>query len=142
MFYVSKMKLDNQSIQYITLFETLTHTSVKDCFLNNGKIFFIVNPGNAAKAIGHMGKNIRKIESLTKKKVKIAEFSTDPVKFLTSFLYPIMPQDIKIDQKNNITIQAKTTQDRGILIGRDKKNLNYLKLVLQKYFKVGNINII
>ena len=136
------MKLDNQSMQYITLFESITRSSVKDCFLNDGRIIFIVSPGNAFRAIGPNGRNIKKMENLTKKRVKVAEFSSDPVKFLMSFLYPIIPQKIQIDQNNNITIQAKTTQDRGILIGRDKKNLIYLKQVLAKYFKIENINII
>ena len=136
------MKLDNQSMQYITLFENVTRSSVKDCFLNNDRIVFIVNPGNAFRAIGSNGRNIKKMENLTKKRVKVAEFSSDPVKFLMSFLYPIIPQKIQIDQNNNITIQAKTTQDRGMLIGRDKKNLIYLKQVLQKYFKVNEVNIV
>lgn len=136
------MKLDNQSMQYITLFESITRSSVKDCFLNNARIIFIVNPGNAFRAIGPNGRNIKKMEHLTKKRVKVAEFSSDPVKFLMSFLYPIMPQKIQIDQKNNITIQAKTTQDRGMLIGRDKKNLIYLKQVLAKYFKVNDVIIV
>ncbi len=136
------MKLDNQSMQYITLFESITRSSVKDCFLNDGRIIFIVSPGNAFRAIGPNGRNIKKMENLTKKRVKVAEFSSDPVKFLMSFLYPIIPQKIQIDQNNNITIQAKTTQDRGMLIGRDKKNLIYLKQVLLKYFKIENINII
>ena len=136
------MKLDNQSMQYITLFESITRSSVKDCFLNDGRIIFIVSPGNAFRAIGPNGRNIKKMENLTKKRVKVAEFSSDPVKFLMSFLYPIIPQKIQIDQNNSITIQAKTTQDRGILIGRDKKNLIYLKQVLAKYFKIENINII
>lgn len=136
------MKLDNQSMQYITLFENVTRSSVKDCFLNNDRIVFIVNPGNAFRAIGSNGRNIKKMENLTKKRVKVAEFSSDPVKFLMSFLYPIIPQKIQIDQNNNITIQAKTTQDRGMLIGRDKKNLINLKQVLAKYFKIENINIV
>ncbi|MBI2670883.1 NusA-like transcription termination signal-binding factor, partial [Candidatus Woesearchaeota archaeon] len=39
------MKLDNQSIQLLNIFESLTNASVKDCFTEDSKVIFVVNTG-------------------------------------------------------------------------------------------------
>ncbi len=135
------MKLNNQSIQFITIFETLTRASVKDCFFSNEKVVFIVNPGNIFKAVGSNGKNVHKIERLLKKRVKVVEFSPDPVKFIRNYLFPIKPKIIEM-KSDNIEIKAETSNEKGILIGRDRKNLTNLKEVIGKYFKINDIKIL
>ena len=45
------MKLNNETIKLINLFEMLTGARVKDCFDYNEKILFIVNHGDIRKVV-------------------------------------------------------------------------------------------
>lgn len=135
------MKLDNQSMQFLTIFETLTKASVKDCYLNNNKLIFIVNPGNISKAVGANGKNVHRVERLLKKKIKVIEFNPDPVKFVRNYIFPIKPKSIEMEH-NEIEIRAENSNEKGILIGRDKRNLINLKKTVNKYFKINDIKIL
>ena len=135
------MKYTNEIIQFITLFENLTRAKVKDCFFNNDKLVFIANNGDIKKAVGKNGSNIKKIESMIKKRIKVVEFNSDIGKFIRSFLYPIKPKNIEI-KDGIISIGAEGVKDRALLIGRDSKNLNNLKEVIKKYFDVSNIRIV
>ena len=136
------MKLNKESLQFINFFEDLTKAKVKDCFFNNGRLVFVVGPGEASRAVGIKGKNILKMEKITGKKVKVVEYNQDVIKFIRSFLYPIKPQEINLNENNEIEIKADSTHDKGILIGRDRKNLTNLKEVVSKYFQVKDIKII
>jgi transcription termination/antitermination protein NusA len=135
------MKLDNQSIQLLNMFESITHSSVKDCIIEDNRIIFIVNPGHISKAIGQKGKNVQTMEYMLKKKVKIVEFNEDPLKFIKNFLMPIRISTIEMNQET-IEIKAENNSEKGILIGRDRKNLNDLKEIVNKYFSIVDIKII
>jgi len=127
------MKIDNDTIQQINLFEGLTKSRVKDCFEYNDRLTFIVNEGQIMDAVGKGGKKIQRIEEMFNRKLKVIEFSDDPEKFLRSFISPVKPKSIEINERI-IEVVVTTSKDRGILIGRSAKNLNMLKEVLGKYF--------
>ena len=44
--------LNQEIIGFINIFENITGASVKDCFLEDEKIIFVVNPGSMGLAIG------------------------------------------------------------------------------------------
>ncbi|MEK6973713.1 MAG: NusA-like transcription termination signal-binding factor [Nanoarchaeota archaeon] len=135
------MKLDYQGIQLLNIFETFTKASVKDCFLEENKIVFIVNNGHMSKAIGPKGKNIRRLEGILKKRIKVVEFNNDILKFIKSCIAPIKINEIEM-KDDEVLIRAEDSYQKGILIGRNKKNLNSLKEIVNKYFKVKNIKIL
>ena len=57
-------------MQLIAEFEKLTGTEVRDC-INNESIYFLVNPGKAALAIGKGGQNVQNAEKVFRKPIKI-----------------------------------------------------------------------
>ena len=127
------MKFNLETIQYINYFEKITRTSVKDCFFDEDKLIFVVKSGQARKAIGKQGINVKKFSEKVNKKIKIIEFNEDPVKFVKSFIAPIKPKNIE-KEENIIKIEAESTKDKGLLIGRNAKNLENLKKHVRKYF--------
>jgi len=135
-------KIDQNTISLINLFESKTRTTVKKFFEFNDILVFIVNPGQGSKAIGKNGINAKNLYNLLKKKVKIVEFSLDPVKFIKGFIYPIVAENVTLDD-NIVFIKASSIKDKGILIGRESKNLNKLKeLVKQYYPEIVEIKIV
>ena len=60
--------------------------------------------------------------------------------FIKNLTYPIDIKDIK--QENGIvTITAEDTESRGILIGRDRHNLDMMKSIVKRYFNVADIKV-
>ncbi|MBU0629127.1 MAG: NusA-like transcription termination signal-binding factor [Nanoarchaeota archaeon] len=137
---MSRIKYDINLMNYIKLFENLTRAKVKDC-ISNDHLIFIVEENEIGKAIGKGGSNIRRLEDLLKKKIKVAEFSPDVRQFIRNFVMPLHVNEIS-DENNIITISGPDTKTKGLLIGRDRKNINYLKEVVGRYFKVEDIKVI
>lgn len=135
------MKYDAQLIGFITTFENITRASVKDAFLDkNSQLVFVVKRGDAGKAIGRNGSNIRRITTLFKKKVKIIEFNENIKEFIKNAIDPIKVDSIEENDKL-ILIKSKSTQTKASLIGRNKENLNELNSLINRYFGEKEIKV-
>jgi NusA-like KH domain protein len=135
-------KLDQDTISLINLFESKTRARVKKFFEFNEMLVFIVNEGDGSKAVGKRGANVKLLNNLLRKKIKIVEFSSNPVKFIKGFIYPIVAEDITIEEKV-VSIKAGSIREKGILIGRESKNLNKLKELVKIYYsEVEDIKIV
>ena len=127
------MFLDKDKIQKINLFENLTSAKIKD-FIDDEKIVIIVKQGEIRKAIGEHGKNIKMIEKIIHKRLKIIEFNNDPLIFTKNFIYPLKT-DINLNN-DIIEIKAQDRKTKGLLIGRNGKNLNKLNNLIKNYFNL------
>jgi transcription termination/antitermination protein NusA len=135
-------KLDQDTISLINLFESKTRSRVKKFFEFNEILVFIVEEGEGSKAVGKGGANVKLLNNLLKKKIKIIEFNRDPVKFIKGFIYPIVAEDIALEE-GTVSIKASCAREKGILIGRESKNLNKLKEIVKIYFsEIGEIRIV
>ncbi|MEK6860358.1 MAG: NusA-like transcription termination signal-binding factor [Nanoarchaeota archaeon] len=134
------IKYTVETIQYRTVFENLTAAKVKDCFLNE-KLIVIVKEGELGKVIGKHGKNIKRLEEIFKRKIRIIEFNSDLINFIRNLIYPIKARNISLEN-NCVIIAVDSIADKGRLIGRDSKNLNIIKDLVNKYFKVNDIKIV
>lgn len=135
------MKLDLELIQYINLFEKVTRTKVRNCFYNKDGLVFIVNFGDCSKAIGKKAVNMRKLTRLINKKIKVVEYNKDPVRFINNFTSSVKLENIEL-KDDEITLKVKSLKDKGLLIGRNGKNLEETKKVMDYYFNIKKIKII
>ena len=138
---MTKIKYDVNIMKYMSMFEALTQTKLKDCIVGEEKIIFIVEENQIGKAIGKKGINVKKIENMLNKKIKISEFNSNVLQFIQNFIYPLKPKDIKEENKI-VTIIGPDTKTKGLLIGRDAKNLNNLKSIVKRYFDVEDIKVV
>lgn len=137
---MNKIKYDSDLMKLITLFESITGAKVKDC-ISNEKLIFIVEENEMGKAIGKNGVNIKRMESILRKKIKLAEFSNDVLQFVKNLIYPIEVFDIKQEDKI-ITIYGKDISTRAMLIGRERQNINHLSSIVKRYFDFKEIKIV
>jgi len=137
---VAKIKYTFDIIQYISLFESLTGAKVKDCILNDS-ILFIIHENEMGKAIGKQGSNIKRVENTLKKKIKLVEFNNDIVQFVQNLIYPVKAKEIKFEE-GVVYIYCNDTKSKGILIGRDRRNLNFITDVVKRYFEVGEVKVV
>ncbi len=129
------IKFTSETIGYINLFENLTRSRVKDCYILKDEVIFIVHEGEAGKAIGRDGANIKKASLMLKKKIKVVEFNSNPEKFIENM---ISPQKGKIYMKDDTTliIEGKGARFKEAVLGRERQNLKELQEIVSNYFGI------
>ena len=137
-----KIKFGVDTIRYMSLFETLTRAKPKDCFFDSNKqLVFVVEPGNIAKAVGKSGANVKKLENALKRKIKIVEFNPNMLKFIANLIAPVKAKEIKSENKK-IIITPADLKTRGMLIGKNAKNLKNFENITKKYFDITEIRVV
>lgn len=137
---MTRIRYDITIMKYISLFESMTGTKLKDCIVDD-KLIFVVQEGQIGRAIGKAGINVKRLNELLKKEIKIVEFSGNVIQFVANMIYPIRVQDIK-EENGVISIIGGDTKTKGMLIGRESKNLHFLTDVVKRYFKIEQIRIV
>ena len=136
-----KIKYNIDSMKFISLFETLTRARVKDYLVVEGISVFVVNENDIGLAIGKNGINAKKAGDAIKKPVKIVAYSEDVCQFVKNYIYPVKVKEVT-KEDNVVTIEGIDTKSKGIIIGRDRKNLNNLIDVTKRYFDIEKIQVI
>ena len=135
-----RIKYNVDVMKYISLFESLTGAKVKDCIADDS-IIFIIHENEMGKAIGKQGSNIKRVENVLKKKLKLVEFNNDISQFIQNLISPIRAKEIK-EEDMIVTIYGRDTKTKGILIGRDRRNINSIKDIVQRYFEVEEVKVV
>jgi N utilization substance protein A len=128
-----KITYDANSMKLMSMFESLTRAKVKDCFENKGAVVFVVEEGEIGKALGKGASNVRRIEGLLKKRIRIIEYNSDIIRFVSNVIMPNRAKDI-VYEEGIITITPQDSQSRGYLIGRAAEVLRNNESIVQKYF--------
>src|SRR3989338_1210366 len=134
-FYPSKMiQYDMQSIGLINLFEKSTGAKVKDFFIEDETLVFVVHHKELRKALEKGGEKIKRFSFSAKKRVRVIEFNENIEKFVMNLLYPLRPET---ELKEGILfIKGKDAKEKGQIYGREKTNLKRIQGIIHKYFKV------
>ena len=133
---------DVKAIQIRALFESITRTTLKDCFENQDKMLFIVMPGQIRKAIGKERSNIKRVEAKIGQKIKIIEYSANVLDFVIKIIFPLQVNDIVMDE-GIITIKGKDKKTNGLIIGSRAQNLRNTESIVQKYYpEVKEIKVV
>lgn len=136
---MARIKYNADLMKYISLFESLTGAKVKDCIVNDD-VFFIVHENEMGRAIGRGGSNIKRVEEVLKKKIRLAEFNDDACKFVGNLIYPAKAKEIK-EEEGIVTILCDDGKTKGMIIGRDRHNINATTEIVKRYFKIEEIKV-
>ncbi|MFH0797963.1 MAG: NusA-like transcription termination signal-binding factor [Candidatus Woesearchaeota archaeon] len=126
----------NEIIGFINVFENATRASVKDCFIDEDVLVFVVMPGNLGKALGKGASNIKQLGFMFKKRLRIIEFNDDPVKFVSNLIYPIRAREIVLEN-DSVVIRTDNVRDKGQVFGRERSNLKKIQMLVSKYFPLA-----
>lgn len=128
-----KITFDANSMKLMNMFESITRARLKDCFENKAVMVFVVGEGEIRKALGKNASNVKRVEGMLKKKIRIIEFNSDITKFVRNVIMPNKCKDITYDD-GIITITPTDPQSRGYLIGRAAEVLRNNEEIVQRYF--------
>ncbi len=137
---MSKIVYDAMSMKLISSFELITRAKIKDLIVHNDLLLFVVTPGEIGRAVGPKGANVKKLERMFKKKIKIVEFSRVLVSFIKNLVYPLKVTDITEDQ-GIYTITPVDSRTRSVLIGKNACNLRFYESVIKRYFEIVELKV-
>lgn len=135
-----KRKYDKEILDWINLFQNLTHTNAKDCFKFDDILYFIVPEGQIGKAIGKNGSNVKRLRKKLNKDIKIIEYNENPKEFIKNIIYPLKPNEVIVEDKK-ATIKSDDRQVKGKIIGRSSSNLKKTKKIVQRFFDIEDITV-
>jgi N utilization substance protein A len=137
-----KIKYDLDLMRFISMFESLTRTKLKDCFIDDNELLtFVVEPGEIGRAVGKKAGNVKKIEAALKRKIKVVEYNPDVLRFVQNMILPLRVSDIK-EEDGVITLTGPDSQTKGLLIGRSAANLRLLEKNVKRYFDIKEIKVV
>jgi len=138
---VTRVRLGPEEIKYITLFESMTGATVKDCVQEADTMGFLVKKGDMGLAIGKGGSNIERVRNTMGKSVWIMEFDEDEPKFVKNLFQPIKVKQVRISSANKekTAIIEVNRQDRKRVIGPEGKRIKLAKEMAKRHFMIENI---
>jgi N utilization substance protein A len=132
--------LNKEALDLIKLFTAMTKAEVKHCFLEDSNVVFVVEEHQAGRAVGKNGVNVKRLSRLFRKVIKIIEYSEDPLVYLRNILFPLIPKDVKIEEKKIIILTEDNVQ-KGRIFGREKMNFKKIKEIFNNDFKDFEITV-
>jgi N utilization substance protein A len=140
---MTNITLDQNTIRYISVFEKITKTRVRDCIETPDKLVFIVARGQIGAAIGKKGENVKRLHELFKKNLDVIEYSDDPEKFLKNIFHNYKIKNVEIEKRGNKVhaIVSVESKDKGKIIGKDGRNLKLARDILIRHHDIEGLTI-
>jgi N utilization substance protein A len=139
----AEITFTEDTLRYINLFEAVTKTRVKDCMETEEKLVFVVEPGQANRAVGKGGENVIRLKNQTGKNIQVLEYSDEPEKFIRNVFYNYNVQNVVIENRGNV-VHATVTVDpkvKGRAIGKEGRNLKIARDIVNRHHNVQSISV-
>ena len=124
-----------QDMRHLNLFGRITHISTRHCFTYNEHIIFSVPMALVSKAVGENGRNIKKLNEVLGKRVKVVPSPNgiqDAEKFVERVISPTQFRGLEVVD-DGIIITAGS-QNKAALLGRNKRRLLELQKIVKNFF--------
>lgn len=138
-----EIRLDNQTLMSISLFERVTHVPVKDCVEMEDRIIFMVDNGNITQAVGKNGENVSTLRKKIGKMIQMIEFSDDPQKFVASVFHPYEVESVEIENRGNqihATVKVSPAL-KAKAIGRQGRNLKIFREIISRHSDIKSVSV-
>ncbi len=127
--------INMQDMRYLNLFGKITKVDTRFCFKYNEMIIFCVPKPLISKSIGEGGRNIKRINDVIKKRIRIIskpQSVGDAKYFIESIIKPVTFKDLEV--KGNEIILTAGSQNKAALIGRNRRRFLEMQKIVKDYF--------
>ncbi|MGP3668146.1 MAG: NusA-like transcription termination signal-binding factor [Candidatus Bathyarchaeota archaeon] len=143
----AKIKLTTDEIKCMSLFESITGVTARDCIIDNhsNRIIFVTNPKEAGLAIGKNGFKIKLLRKATGKNIEVVEFSENIQEFIKNAFLPARVKEVRVVEKldkKKVAFVKVENEDKGIAIGKGGEKVEKVKKLVKRYFDVEGLSII
>jgi len=143
---LGKIKLSMDDMAMIARFEQITGAAAVDIIRDDEgeRIIVVVRAKQLGKAIGRGGVNVKAASDAFGRAVDVVEMAESVDDFVKSALAPARVEGVKIiehrDGKKVASVTVKS-DDRGIAIGRDGRNVARARILVKRHFDLDNVVI-
>jgi len=143
---LGKIKLSMDDMAMIARFEQITGAAAVDIIRDDEgeRIIVVVRAKQLGKAIGRGGVNVKAASDAFGRAVDVVEMAESVEDFVKSALAPARVEGVKIiehrDGKKVASVTVKS-DDRGIAIGRDGRNVARARILVKRHFDLDNVVI-
>ena len=123
-------------MRYINMLDRTSRVKTTKCFSYNNIIIFAVPKQFVSQAIGPNAINVKNIQDQLGKRIKIIkepESQNNAQEFIEDIVSPIKFKSIEI-KAPELIIAAGNMQNKASLLGRNKKRLEELSLIIKDTF--------
>jgi len=143
---VPSIRLSDEEMRYIALFESITGATAKDCVIDDdtNRIIFVIKKGDMGMAIGKNGVNIKRATKLIGRPVEVVEAGDSPEELIKNALFPAKVHAVKISKDTSGRLVAHVAvdpKDKGLAIGRDGLKIRRARILAKRYFDIVNVII-
>jgi len=137
------LRLTDDEIRYITLFESMTGATVKDCIKEDDRVVFVVKNGDMGLAIGKKGANIQRVKQALDRPVEVVEHSEDPEEFLRNILSSLRIKKVSLQKKadKKVAVVNVDGRDRAKAIGRGGKYIHMIRHLAGRHHDIADVVI-
>ncbi len=143
---MGKIKLSMDDMAMIARFEQITGAAAIDVIRDDEgeRIIIVVRAKQLGKAIGKGGVNVKAASDAFGRAIDVVEMAETIEDFVKSALAPARVEGVKIierrDGKKVASVTVKS-DDRGIAIGRDGRNVARARILVKRHFDLDNVVI-
>ena len=135
-----------EDMALIARFEQITGAAAIDVIRDDEgeRIIVVVRPKQLGKAIGRGGVNVKAASEAFGRPVDVVEMAETAEAFVMSALAPARVESVKIiEQRDGTRVASVTvnTEDRGIAIGREGRNVARARILVRRHFDLNNVVI-
>ncbi|MHA1943499.1 MAG: NusA-like transcription termination signal-binding factor [Candidatus Thorarchaeota archaeon] len=143
---MARIKLSMDDMALIAKFEQITGAAAIDVIRDDEgeRIIIVVRPKQLGKAIGRGGVNVKAASDAFGRAVDVVEMAETVEAFVKSALAPARVEQVKIVEHRDGTRVASVTvntEDRGIAIGREGRNVARARILVRRHFDLNNVVI-
>lgn len=136
--------IDMQLMRYINLFAKTTKVQTTKVFIYNNQIVFAVPRAKISIAIGKGAINVKKLNEILRKKIKIVAMpvvddNKEISEFIKAVVAPIEFNGVEI-REDSVIVNAGC-QSKAALIGRGRQREKELASVLKNFFGIVEFRI-
>lgn len=134
---LSRVRLDQETLDFAPIMERITRARVKDCFKDKDTdiVYFVVAGGEMGKALGKGGSNIKRVQQELGKRIKVIEFRDQVEDFVKNVIHPLSVKEIVLEDKV-LSLKDPHKKTKSLLIGRDGRNLQRINRAVKRFFDV------
>jgi len=138
------IELSDGARRLLALCEDLTDVPVRDCVVVDeyDLVVFVVDPGDMGDAIGPGGKTVQRLERRIDRDVKLVAGADVPENFVANALAPAAVYNVTISENGDTVAYVEVAEeDRGVAIGKDGKNIDVARQLVDRHFDIDGVEL-
>jgi N utilization substance protein A len=140
---MSELTFDNVTLGLMQIFAEETGVQAKDCIVAEGKVVFLVMPGEVRKVVGAHGERIDNLKARLKREIQVVEFSKDTQKLIMNVFYPFSPENVVFEPRGKGRHATVTVAEgwKARAIGKAGRNLKIARALISRHSDVVSVNV-